>query len=53
LSDGTGEWHVRAGARKGTLTVEASSQRYSQAEAQATADGFAAFFGSVFSRAGL
>jgi hypothetical protein len=53
LSDGTGEWHVRAGARKGTLSVEANNRTSSQAAAQATADGLAAFFGSVFSHAGL
>ncbi|MCY1225362.1 hypothetical protein D9M72_375530 [compost metagenome] len=53
LPDGTGEWHVRAGARKGTLSVEANTRTSSQAAAQATADGLAAFFGSVFSHAGL
>ncbi|WP_258073981.1 hypothetical protein [Arthrobacter sp. Y81] len=53
LSDGTGEWHVRAGARKGTLSVEANTRTSSQDEAQATADRLAAFFGSVFSHAGL
>lgn len=53
VSDGTDEWHVRAGARKGTLSVEAGSQTSSLAEAQATADRLAAFFGSVFSNAGL
>ena len=53
VSDGTGEWHVRAGARKGSLSVEAGSQTSSLAEAQAKAEEFAAFFGSVFSNAGL
>ena len=53
LSDGTGQWYVRAGARRGTLSVEASSWTPSQAEAQATVDGFAAFFQQVFSNAGL
>ncbi|MFF1386126.1 hypothetical protein ACFVWT_21465 [Arthrobacter sp. NPDC058288] len=53
LPDGTGEWHVRAGARKGTLSVEADTRTSSQAEAQATADGLATFFGKVFSNAGL
>ncbi|MET4587814.1 hypothetical protein ACVLB3_002600 [Pseudarthrobacter sp. PvP022] len=53
LPDGTGEWHVRAGARKGTLSMEANTRTSSQAEAQATADGLATFFGNVFSHAGL
>ncbi|ELT45653.1 hypothetical protein G205_04221 [Arthrobacter nitrophenolicus] len=53
LPDGTGEWHVRSGARRGTLSVEAESRTLSQAETQAKADGLAAFFGNVFSRAGV
>lgn len=53
LSDGTGEWHVRAGARKEMLSVEANTRTSSQDEARATADRLAAFFGSVFSNAGL
>ncbi|WP_254362909.1 hypothetical protein [Pseudarthrobacter phenanthrenivorans] len=53
LSDGTGEWHVRAGARKGMLSVEASTRLNAQTEAQATADGLMEFFGKVFSSAGL
>ena len=53
LSDGTGEWHVRAGARKGSLSVEANTRTTSQDQAQATADRLASFFGSVFSSAGL
>lgn len=52
LSDGTGEWHVRAGARRGSLSVEAS-RASSPSEAQATADGLDTFFGKVFSNAGL
>lgn len=52
LSDGTGEWHVRAGARRGSLSVEAS-RASTPSEAQATADGLATFFGRVFSNAGL
>lgn len=52
LSDGTGEWHVRSGARRGTLSVEASARTASQPEAQAKADALSAFFDSVFSRAG-
>jgi hypothetical protein len=52
LSDGTGEWHIRVGARKGTLSVEASSRTTSQAEVQATADALAAFIGRVFAKAG-
>jgi len=52
LSDGTGEWHVRVGARKGTLSVEASSRTSSQAEVQANADALAAFIGRVFAKAG-
>lgn len=53
LSDGTGEWHVRSGARRGTLSIEASARTTSQPEAQAKADALSAFFGSVFSRAGM
>ena len=53
LSDGTGEWHVRAGARRGSLTVEANGRTPSQAEAQAGADRLTAVFGSVFANAGL
>lgn len=53
LSDGTGEWHVRSGARRGTLSIEASSRTTSQGETQAIADGHVAFFGKVFARAGL
>lgn len=52
LSDGTGEWHVRSGARRGTLSVEAGSRTASQQETQAKADALAAFFSTVFSRAG-
>jgi hypothetical protein len=52
LSDGTGEWHVQSGARRGTLSIEASSRTASQSETQAKADAQAAFFGAVFSRAG-
>ncbi|MDQ0767598.1 hypothetical protein QF031_000347 [Pseudarthrobacter defluvii] len=52
LSDGTGEWHVRSGARRGTLSIEASSRTAAQSETQAKADALAAFFGAVFSRAG-
>jgi hypothetical protein len=52
LSDGTGEWHVQCGARRGTLSVEASSQTTSQSEAQSRADALASFFSAVFSRAG-
>lgn len=52
LSDGTGEWHIRVGARKGMLSVEASSRTTSQAEVQATADALAAFIGRVFAKAG-
>ncbi|GGI01897.1 hypothetical protein ACFFGR_01955 [Arthrobacter liuii] len=52
LSDGTGEWHVRMGARRGTLSIEAGSRTASQSATQAKADALAAFFGTVFSRAG-
>ena len=51
LSDGTGEWHVRCGARRGTLSIEASSRTGSQSETQAKADALAPFFNAVFSRA--
>ena len=52
LSDGTGEWHVRCGARRGTLSIEASSRTASQPETQAKADALWSFFNAVFSRAG-
>jgi len=52
LSDGTGAWSVRSGARRGTLSIEASSQTTSQSEAQAKANVLASFFDAVFSRAG-
>ena len=38
----TGERHVRVGARKGTLTVEAGAIRFSDADVQSGADGLAA-----------
>ncbi|MET3952176.1 hypothetical protein [Arthrobacter sp. UYEF36] len=53
LSDGSGERHVMVGARKGTLTVEASVIRFTDAEVQSGADGLAAMIGQVFARAGL
>jgi hypothetical protein len=53
LPDGTGEWHVRSGARRGTLSIEAESRTLSQAETQAKADALAAFFGNAFARAGV
>ncbi|HKU02368.1 MAG TPA: hypothetical protein VJQ80_06115, partial [Arthrobacter sp.] len=52
LSDGTGQWHVRCGARRGTLSIEAGSGTASQAEAKAKAGELASFFNAVFSRAG-
>ena len=52
LSDGTGEWHIRCGARRGTLSIEASSRTASQSETQAKADALVSFFNAVFSRAG-
>lgn len=52
LSDGTGEWHIRCGARRGTLSVEASSRTASQSGTQAKADALASFFDAVFARAG-
>ncbi|MFF1883525.1 hypothetical protein ACFVVC_18875 [Pseudarthrobacter sp. NPDC058196] len=52
LSDGTGEWHVRAGARRGTLSIEAASRTTSQPATQSKADALAAFFETVFARAG-
>lgn len=52
LSDGTGEWHVRSGARRGTLSIEAAGRTASRADIQAKADALAAFYGSVFARAG-
>lgn len=53
LPDGTGERHVMVGARKGTLTVQASVIKYSDAEVQSGADGLAAVISQVFARAGL
>jgi len=52
LSDGTGEWHVRSGTRRGTLSIEAASRTASRADIQAKAEALAAFYGSVFARAG-
>ena len=53
LSDGTGERHVLVGARKGTLTVEASVIKFSDADVRSGADGLAAVIGQVFAKAGL
>ncbi|WP_324643200.1 hypothetical protein [Pseudarthrobacter sp. LT1] len=53
LSDGTGEWHGRSGARKGTLSVEASCVAASEPEVRAKTEALAVFFTSVFTRAGL
>ena len=53
LSDGTGEWHGRSGARKGTLSVEASCVAASEPEVRAKTEALAVFFTSVFARAGL
>ncbi|MHC6228559.1 hypothetical protein ACX5I6_01995 [Arthrobacter sp. MMS24-T111] len=52
LADGTGEWHVRAGARRGTLSIEAAGRTTSQSASQSKADALAAFFGTVFEHAG-
>ncbi|WP_457946605.1 hypothetical protein ACTAQI_13765 [Pseudarthrobacter sp. alpha12b] len=52
LSDGTGAWHVRSGARRGTLSIEAAGTVASQPDTQAKADALEAFFGAVFSRFG-
>lgn len=53
LSDGTGEWHGRSGARKGTLSVEASCVAATEPEVRAKTEALAVFFTSVFARAGL
>ncbi|AOT05333.1 hypothetical protein ASPU41_04090 [Arthrobacter sp. U41] len=53
LADGTGQWHVLLGARKGTLAVEASTIRSSEADAQPAADVLGGVIGQVFAKAGL
>lgn len=53
LSDGTGEIHVIMGARRGTVTVEATDLAHSDGEVQALANGLVALINQVFSAAGL
>ena len=53
LSDQTGQWHVLVGTRKGTLAVEASTIKSSEADAQPAADVLAGVIGQVFTKAGL
>ena len=53
LSDGTGERHVLVGARKGTLIVQSSVIKFTDAEVQSGAEGLAAMIGQVFAGAGL
>ena len=52
-SDQFGHWNVVVGARKGTLAVEASTVRSSEAEVQPAADVLAGVLGQVFAKAGL
>lgn len=53
LSDGTGEKHLSIGARRGTLTVEATDLVRSDAEVQPAADALTALINQVFAKAGL
>lgn len=49
----TGQWNILVGARKGTLAVEASTVRSSEAEVQPAADVLAGVLSQVFAKAGL
>lgn len=53
LGDGTGQWHVLAGARKGTLVAEANTIESAEADVQPAADVLAGVLGQVFAKAGL
>ncbi len=53
LSDGTGEKHLGVGARRGTMTVEATDLVRSDAEVQPAADALTALINQVFAKAGL
>lgn len=52
LGDGTGQWHVLAGARKGTLVVEANAIKSAEADVQPAADVLAGTIAQVVAKAG-
>ena len=52
LGDGTGQWHVLAGARKGTLVAEANAVKSAEADVQPAADVLAGVIGQVLAKAG-
>lgn len=52
LDDGTGQWHVLAGARKGTLVAEANAVRSAEADVQPAADVLASVIAQVLAKAG-
>lgn len=51
LSDGTGEIHVLVGARRGSLTVEASDIAHSEGEVQTSAAALTALVDQAFAKA--
>lgn len=53
LTDGTGEHHIIVGARRGSLTVEASDLVRADAEVQISADALTALVNQTFAKAGL
>lgn len=53
LPDGTGEKHLALGARRGTLSVEATDTCGTEAEVQPAAEALVALVNQVFSKAGL
>jgi hypothetical protein len=53
LTDGTGEKHIIVGARRGTLSVEASDVVRSDGDVQPAADALTALLSQVFAKAGL
>lgn len=52
LGDGTGQWHVLAGARRGTLVAEANTIKSAEADVQPAADALAGVIAQVLAQAG-
>lgn len=52
LSDGTGEWHVRSGARKGSVSVEVVGRTRSQDGIRQLAESQASFSAKILARTG-
>lgn len=50
LSDGTGEWHVRSGARKGSVSVEVAGRARSQDGIKQLAESQASFVTTILAR---